>query len=216
MFTGIVEEVGAVRQIVLNGKGKQFQFSCKKICPEIKLGDSISCNGVCLTATELRNDGFTAFAVEETLSKSILNAVKVGDPINFELALRPDSRLGGHYVTGHIDGRAVVSGINVFADKSREMSLTISQELIRYCIKKGSVALNGVSLTIADVQVNQLVIALIPHTLDNTNLGKLKVGNTINIEVDMMGKYAEKMLAPYTSSNKGVTEEMLTKLGYHA
>jgi len=217
MFTGIIQEIGTVIRTTPRGQGKELEFSCKSIYSELKVGDSVACNGVCLTVSELRKDiGFKAFAVGETLSRSNLSKIKTGNAVNFELSLLPDSRMGGHYVMGHVDSVTQVIKVQVFPDQSREIFVHIPDDLIRFCVEKGSVALNGVSLTIAEMKKNHLKVALIPHTLRETNLSQAKVGDLLNLEVDILGKYAEKLLRSYLPDKSNVTEEYLASLGYHA
>ena len=214
MFTGIIQEIGVLSQKIPSGKGSFLDFSCSKILPELKLGDSVCCNGICLSVTQLHGKGFKVFAVEETLRRTNLKDLRIGEQINLELALLPDTRLGGHYVTGHVDGTAIVSSIKVFSDKSRELSITYAKDLRRYFIEKGSIAINGVSLTIAHISGQQLTLAIIPITLEHTNLLKAQVGTRLNIEVDMMGKYIENFLNPYISS-KSISKSTLASLGYN-
>ncbi|MFC1586390.1 riboflavin synthase [Fibrobacterota bacterium] len=215
MFTGIIQEVGKAVRITHIGKGRQLDFSCHAIGKDLEVGDSVCCNGVCLSVTELLSGGFRAFAVDETLSKSNLKGLKPGDLINLELALQPNSRLGGHYVTGHVDGEAVVSRVKKESNGSRELTVTVPGGHVRYCIQKGSVALNGVSLTIAAMRDDKLTVALIPITLEHTNLSLAAAGASLNLEVDMMGKYVEKLLDPYLPA-RGISKDSLQKLGYHA
>lgn len=215
MFTGIIQEVGSVVRISSRGEGKEIEFSCHEILPELKQGDSVCCNGVCLSVTSVLKTGFKVYAVEETLKKSGIGSLSSGMAINLEPALRLDSRMGGHYVTGHVDGQAVLSSIKHFTDGSKRLSVTLPSELLKYCIAKGSIALNGVSLTIAEISGRQLSIAVIPITLAHTNLGGVMEGQRLNIEVDIMGKYAEKFLSPYTGSS-ALTLKKLKTSGYHA
>jgi riboflavin synthase len=217
MFTGIIQEIGTVLRITPRERGKELEFSCRNIYPELKIGDSVACNGVCLTVSELRTGiGFKAFAVGETLSRSNLSKIRIGDTVNFELSLLPDSRMGGHFVMGHVDSVTEVIKVQVLPDESREIFVSIPNDLTRYCVEKGSVALNGVSLTVAEMNKNHLKVALIPHTLRETNLSQVKMGDLLNLEVDIMGKYAEKLLRSYLPDKPNVTQEYLASLGYHA
>ncbi|MBF0431633.1 MAG: riboflavin synthase [Fibrobacteria bacterium] len=216
MFTGIIQEVGKLVRATSKGRGKELAFSCSKILPEIHLGDSVCCNGVCLSATHILDTGFNAFAVGETLSKTNLGKLQAGHEVNMELALLPTTRLSGHYVTGHIDGLAVVSSIQKFSDGSIEMTLTMPDSFSRYCIPKGSVALNGISLTIAKLQGRQLTVAVIPVTIAHTTLNKVTVGSSLNLELDIMGKYAEKLLGPYKPDGGSLSLQKLNQMGYDA
>ncbi len=216
MFTGIIQEIGTLVQSVPGGRGKKLEFACPTLRPKIQLGDSVSCNGVCLTATHFSANSFTAFAVGETLTRSNLDGLRAGAPINLELALTPETRLGGHFVMGHVDGLATLQHIKNFADGSKEITFTFPASLSKYCIEKGSVALNGISLTIAHIEGNQLTVAVIPATLQHTNLPTLHVGQDVNFEVDMLGKYVEKMLAFQNPSKQSLTTLKLMEMGYNA
>jgi len=197
MFTGIIQEVGSVDVCSPMGQGVKFEFACKKIHSELNLGDSVCCNGVCLSVTEITRGGFCVFSVKKTIESTNLKKLKVRDPINMELALLPSTRMGGHYVSGHIDGTASVSKVHELSDSSKEITLKVPENLTKYCIMKGSVALNGVSLTIADIKSTELTIAVIPVTLAETNFYQVSPGSVLNLEVDIMGKYAENLLGAY-------------------
>lgn len=216
MFTGIIQEVGTLTGSVPQGMGRQLEFSCPGIVSELQHGDSVSCNGVCLTVAEVFSRGFRAFAVSETLNKSNLGKLSTHSKINLELALLPTTRLGGHFVSGHVDGQAVATVIKSFSDGSRELTFRIPEPLVNYCISKGSVALNGVSLTIASIEGSLLTVALIPVTLTGTNIGLVTQGQSLNLEVDMIGKYLHKLVGPYVPAEKGISEKLLTNLGFHA
>jgi riboflavin synthase len=195
MFTGIVEEVGVIRERIPVGPALRFRLTAPRVAQGLKPGDSVSCNGVCLTAEEIFPDGFTATAVPETLQRSTLGAISKGDAVNLEAALKAGSPMGGHIVQGHVDGVAEVSGWKDLPDGSgRELGIRIPDASARYCVEKGSLALHGVSLTIAGIEGGSIRIALVPHTLSHTNLGRMKAGDRLNFEVDLIGKYVEKLL----------------------
>ena len=189
MFTGIIEEVGRVNRI----GGGSLVIDCHKVLEDVQLGDSIAVNGVCLTVTHFDKSSFTADVMPETVRRTSLAELKKGSPVNLERALTLASRLGGHIVSGHIDG---TGEIVKFADEGNAILMTISAgpELLRYIVEKGSVALDGISLTVAKVTDSDFTVSLIPHTREVTNLGSKKTGSPINIETDVLGKYVEKML----------------------
>ena len=189
MFTGIIEEVGHVNRI----GGGSLVIDCHKVLEDVQLGDSIAVNGVCLTVTHFDKSSFTADVMPETVRRTSLAELKKGSPVNLERALTLASRLGGHIVSGHIDG---TGEIVKFADEGNAILMTISAgpELLRYIVEKGSVALDGISLTVAKVTDSDFTVSLIPHTREVTNLGSKKTGSPINIETDVLGKYVEKML----------------------
>ncbi|MDB5104550.1 MAG: putative riboflavin synthase alpha subunit [Fibrobacteres bacterium] len=195
MFTGIVEEVGVVRERIPVGPALRFRLTAPGVAKGLKPGDSVACNGVCLTAEEIFPDGFTATAVPETLQRTTLGSVSKGDAINLEAALKAGSPMGGHIVQGHVDGVGEVSGWKDLPNGSgRELTIRIPGAFTRYCVEKGSLALHGVSLTIAAIEDDSIRIALVPHTLSHTNLGRLRAGDPLNFEVDLVGKYVEKLL----------------------
>jgi diaminohydroxyphosphoribosylaminopyrimidine deaminase/5-amino-6-(5-phosphoribosylamino)uracil reductase len=207
MFTGIVEEVGLVGQIVANEKGQEIQILCSKVLSDLALGDSISCNGACLSVTELDNKGFKVYAVAETLSKTALKSWKEGTSVNLERAMLPTTRLGGHWVSGHVDGIGTVHKIETLEDGSWEFTVDLPSEQSRYCISKGSITLNGVSLTIANLEPNKVAnrvqVALIPITLEKTNLSKCQEGDPIHVEVDLLGKYVERLFPQLQNRDLG-------------
>jgi riboflavin synthase len=195
MFTGIVEEVGVIREKIPVGPALRFRLTAPGVAQGLKPGDSVSCNGVCLTAETIFPDGFTATAVPETVARTTLGAMGNGDAVNLESALKAGSPMGGHIVQGHVDGVAEVAAWKDLPDGSgRELSIRVPETFTRYCVEKGSLALHGVSLTIAGIDGDRIRIALVPHTLSHTNLGRMKAGDRLNFEVDLVGKYVEKLL----------------------
>jgi riboflavin synthase len=185
MFTGLVQATGTVAAI----GGGRLRVDAPGL--DLREGDSVAVNGVCLTATEVADHGFAADVVEETLSRSSLGALAAGDSVNLELPLRPSDRLGGHIVQGHVDG---VGAVESLGDHGA-LRVTASPELLRYVVEKGSIAIDGVSLTVAEVDDDGFSVALIPETLERTTLGGAEPGRPVNIEVDVVAKYVEKLVA---------------------
>tara|TARA_B100001029_G_C14881715_1_gene350316 strand:+ start:94 stop:750 length:657 start_codon:yes stop_codon:yes gene_type:complete len=193
MFTGIVEEVAQINKIINKDKGKSFNILAQKVMDDLKVGDSIAVNGVCLTVSNCGVDNFSMDLVEETLEKSNLGELIKGDFINLERAMQASDRFGGHIVQGHVETLGVILDKQV-KDDAANMSIGLEPEWIRYCIPKGSITLDGVSLTIASINENILDIALIPHTLKNTTLGMKSKSDTVNIETDVIAKYIDNLL----------------------
>lgn len=208
MFTGIVEEIGKIQAI----NDKSIEVVCKKVLSDTKIGDSIAVNGVCLTVTKLDNNYFKADVSPETFRVTAFHNLKAGSIVNLERAMTPTSRLGGHIVSGHIDGVGKVLSIT----NNKEfynLELELNSDLSKYIIQKGSITVNGISLTIAAVSGNQIDIAVIPHTYESTNLSSLKNRDLVNIESDIIAKYVEKFLS--TRDNKSsVDMEFLQRNGF--
>ena len=195
MFTGIVQAVGEVRAITPRGGDVEFLFGVGSLGLEgVAIGDSISVSGCCLTVTRLTSDAFAADASLETLQVTTLGRWQSGQHVNLEKALRAGDPLGGHYVTGHVDGLATVVGSSADA-RSLRMEFEVSTPLSRYIARKGSVCIDGVSLTVNDVAKNRFGVNLIPHTLEVTTLGSCQAGTQVNIEVDIIARYLERMRA---------------------
>ena len=195
MFTGLVAAVGKVGAIERGADSAVFRFEVSDFLAEVKIGDSISVNGVCLTAVELGVDFFTADIMVQTLKLSSLGALAIGSEVNLELATRVSDRLGGHIVQGHVDGIATVSGITP-GEKWQRVDLVIPDHLMRYLQPQGSVCLDGVSLTVGELDDahNSISVWLIPETLAKTNLRNRKSGDIVNIEVDVLAKYVERLM----------------------
>ncbi len=212
MFTGIVEELGKIEGVSRNNNTALITITCRTVLSDAKLGDSIAVNGVCLTVTNLTTNSFTADVSPETMKVSTLNSLKSGDFVNLERAMKADGRFGGHMVSGHIDGR----GKFISAQKTGEfydIKFELNPEQAKYIVQKGSIAINGISLTIAEVNTNNIRIAVIPHTYENTNLKILNAGDFVNIEVDITAKYIEKFLS--TRDNKSrISLEFLQEHGF--
>ena len=184
MFTGIVEELGSVR----SRDGGKFTFNAKTVTDGVALGDSIACNGVCLTVTAYGDDWFAVDVVEESLARTSFDDLAVGDPVNFERPVRVSDRLGGHIVQGHVDG------VGTVRTAPPELSIACDPSLLRYMVEKGSITIDGISLTIVSVDDAGFTVALIPHTLEVTTMGARKAGDRVNLEVDVLAKYVERLL----------------------
>lgn len=193
MFTGIVAEVGKVTRCEQTDRGRRLMIEAPGITEDLEVGDSVAVNGICLTAVAVERPGFQMEAVAETLSRTNLGEAMEGSSVNLERPVRLGGRLDGHVVQGHIDGVGVVLGIQPEGD-SRRVALSVPEELERYLVYKGSVAVDGVALTVTAVTGGSFEVALIPHTLASTTLGSWKVGDKANIEVDILAKYVEKLL----------------------
>jgi riboflavin synthase len=194
MFTGLVQDIGSIESVEGGADGARLRIATP-LGAEIGLGDSIAVNGVCLTATEADASGFATEAMNQTLEVTVIGALEPGARVNLELATRADERLGGHIVQGHADGSGRV--LEVTEDGfARRVRVEISSELLRYVVDKGSIALNGVSLTVATLGDTWVEVSLIPETLERTNLGDAAPGDPLNVEVDVLAKYVERLLSP--------------------
>ena len=194
MFTGIVEELGSVRSIEERGENARIVISATVVTKGTNHGDSIAVNGVCLTALDIQPDSFAADVSRETLQRSTLGRLRPGAPVNLERAVTPATRLGGHIVQGHVDARGQFAGVEDHGE-SWTVRITYPKEIGRYLVFKGSVAVEGISLTIAALTEVFFEIAIIPKTWEVTNLSHLSPGDDVNLEVDVIGKYVEKLLA---------------------
>jgi riboflavin synthase len=192
MFTGLVEDLGTVVSVDRSGGGAVLTVE-SKLGPQIGEGDSVAVNGVCLTATGICGERFGFDVMRESLRRSSLGEIDAGSKVNLELALRADARLGGHIMQGHVDGVGVVTGI-AEDGFSRVVTVEAAPELLKYVVEKGSIAVDGVSLTVSRVDDTSFDVSLIPETLERTNLGATAVGRTVNLEVDVVAKYVEKLV----------------------
>ena len=193
MFTGIIEELGKVAAIEKQPDAIRLTIACKEVLSDLKRGDSISCSGTCLTAIEINDQGFTADVMLETIRRSSLDGVKVGDPINLERAMNATTRFGGHIVQGHVDG----VGEFVSREKSDNwdwVKIRLPKELMKYVVHKGSITLDGISLTVNDIDGDVIALSLIPETLRVTTLGYKNPGDKINVEADVLAKHVEKLM----------------------
>jgi len=195
MFTGLVQDIGTVESLERSGDGATLRIATA-LAPEIAEGDSVAVNGVCLTATSVDPTGFETEAMNQTLTVTALGGLEAGARVNLELAMKASDRLGGHIVQGHADGVGEVVAVEEdgFA---RRLRVALAPELLRYAIDKGSIALGGVSLTVAELGDSWLVVSLIPETLERTNLGEAKPGDRLNVECDLVAKYVERLAAPF-------------------
>ena len=211
MFTGIIEEIGIISEIVRQFSGMRIQIRAQKILDGLTVDQSVSVNGVCLTVVEIVQDFFWTDAVAETLAKSTFQQLKRNDRVNLERALRLQDRLGGHLVQGHVDGIGYIRNLT-HQSHSSMLTVEIHEDLARYTIPKGSIAIDGVSLTIADKNKNLINIAIIPHTLDQTILQFKKVNESVNIEVDFLAKYIEQFINQPGETK--ITSEWLKQQGF--
>jgi len=196
MFTGLVSELGTVAAISKGETSAVFTINAPSLISEIKLGDSVAVNGVCLTATNISGNTFTADVMVQTLSLTSLSQIIVNGPVNLELAAQLNARMGGHMVQGHVDGVATVVGLTP-GEKWAQFDIKVPDHLTKYIVNQGSICLDGVSLTVGEISDlnNVLTVWLIPETLERTNLSSKKPGDLINIEVDVLAKYVERLLA---------------------
>ncbi len=200
MFTGLVEDIGKVELLESGTEGARLRIATR-LAAEISGGDSVAVNGVCLTATAVNADGFGTEAMNQTLDVTALSRLGEGDRVNLELAMKASDRLGGHIVQGHTDGVGAVVSIedDGFA---RRLRVSLGSELIRYAVEKGSIALNGVSLTISALGEDWAEVSLIPETLERTTLGEAVVGDKLNVECDVVAKYVERMVQPFAGKER--------------
>ncbi len=213
MFTGIIEDKGKVLRLEGHGQAKRLRLELAAHLTELQLGDSISINGVCLTVMEKKDQTVELDLSSETLERTTLSGLKEGDHVNVERALRLADRLGGHIVTGHIDGTGVVSG------KRREMDflhlrVRIPPLFTKYVVPKGSIAIDGISLTVNECEGDEIRMTLIPHTLEKTTLIDKNVGDPVNVETDVLGKYVEKLLPRESGKPGGVDVSLLREYGF--
>lgn len=214
MFTGIVEEVGIVKEIVHQEEKSFISIKCSKVLENTKIGESISTNGVCLTVINIGKDYFQADVMGETLNRSNIGRLKNGSKVNLERALTLTSRLGGHIVSGHIDGVGEIVDIKK-EGISTWITIKAPYEILKYIVEKGSISINGVSLTVAYVDEVSFKVSIIPHTSYETNLIMNKVGEQVNLECDILGKYVEKLIGNKKDENKyNITEEFLISNGF--
>jgi riboflavin synthase len=214
MFTGIIEEVGQVIRIVGKNGSRRLTVSASQLSRELKTGDSVAVSGVCLTAVEITPESFAADLAEETWKRTSFSRIKKGALVNLELPMRADGRFGGHIVQGHVDG----TGKFVALDQIRGgddfwLQIEIPPELARYVIFKGSLSIEGISLTVAKIEGTRVSAAIIPHTVKMTNLKSLKAGDPVNLEVDLVAKYVEKMVRG-ESVNSSLTVDRLVSEGF--
>lgn len=215
MFTGIIEETGIVEKIYLGKASAVLTIGAEKVLEQTKIGDSISVNGICLTVTGLSLKSFSADVMHETLNRSSLSGLQCGSPVNLERAMPADGRFGGHIVSGHVDGIGKITKI-CRDDTAVWYTISASPVILKYIVEKGSVAIDGISLTVANVFPEYFLVSVIPHTMEKTILKEKRNGDVVNIETDLLGKYVEKLYcssAAFHGESK-ITKEFLTKNGF--
>ncbi len=216
MFTGLVEGVGRIKKIIFDGKGSLIEIFCPFSLEDARVGDSIAVDGVCLTVEELDRNAFKARLSPETLARTTFKYKKAGDPVNLERALRLGDRLGGHIVSGHIDGVGKILEIESLREFFR-IKIELPADLSQYLVEKGSIAVDGISLTINSCKGNFFELMIIPHTFKMTTLQYKKIGDLVNIEIDMIAKMVAKWLSPYLEkidSKGNLSLEFLKKYGF--
>jgi riboflavin synthase len=214
MFTGIIEEVGRVTNIGHENDNRRLRVSASNLVKELKKGDSIAVSGVCLTAVEITPNSFGADLAEETWNRTSFSRIKPGALVNLELPMRADGRFGGHIVQGHVDGTGKFLALEEIPGADNYwLRIEIPPELARYVIFKGSLSIEGISLTVAKVEETEATVAIIPHTTEMTNLKSLTHGDPVNLEVDMIAKYVERMMRG-DSANRSITIERLLREGF--
>ena len=218
MFTGIVEESGRIKRIEMNGNSGRIAICAKKVLEGTRVGDSIAVNGICLTATSLQEDGFTADVMAETFRRSSLGECQVGDAVNLERAMAANGRFGGHIVSGHIDGTGV---IREYRREENAVWVTIatSPEILSLIVEKGSICIDGISLTVATVSEHSFQVSIIPHTAVETTLIRKHTGDVVNLENDVVGKYVQRLLEGASLKTQAkekstLTMETLQELGF--
>lgn len=215
MFTGIIEETGRIAAIKRGAKSSALQIAANRIFGDLKVGDSVAVNGVCLTVTKIENRIFCADVMSETLSRSSLGELRENSPVNLERAMTADGRFGGHMVSGHIDGTGTVMRVER-DDNAVWYTIKAPEKIMRYIVEKGSIAIDGISLTVAKADRDNFSVSVIPHTMRETILNTKRVGNKVNLENDIVGKYIERFvqMTDKESERKGITAEFLTKAGF--
>ena len=217
MFTGIVEEIGIIEEVKRGQHSAVLKIRAEKVLEDVHLGDSIAVNGVCLTVTSFGGNVFSADVMHETLDRSSLKGMTKGKKVNLERAMAADGRFGGHIVAGHVDGTGTITGIRR-DDNAVWFTVKAAPEVLYYIVEKGSITIDGISLTVAAVGRDTFQVSTIPHTLAVTTLGQRKEGDIVNLENDIVGKYVEKFVrAPAPASNStegGLTKEFLIKYGF--
>ncbi len=214
IFTGIIEEKGTINRIDKGIQSSRIEIKARTVLEGTKIGDSIAINGVCLTVTSLGDHHFTADIMAETLAKTNLGQMNSGQPVNLERALRLSDRLGGHLVQGHVDGQGIIAEQKKM-DIATILRIKAEQDLLAYIVKKGSIAIDGISLTVADLLADSFTVSLIPHTFANTTLGYKKPGDSVNLETDIIGRYVERLLGNNSQREKsGMSKGFLAENGF--
>lgn len=216
MFTGLIEEVGTLRAVRRGAHSAVLSIGAETVLSGLKTGDSVAVNGVCLTVTAQDSGGFTADVMHETLNRSSLGALAPGSPVNLERAMAADGRFGGHIVAGHVDGVGTIAAIEQ-DDNAIWFTITAPEQVLRYVVEKGSIAIDGISLTVARVEPDRFAVSVIPHTAAVTLLGRRRAGDRVNLESDIIGKYVERLLRPapeLKTKESKLTMEFLSKHGF--
>lgn len=214
MFTGLIEEIGSVRHVVSGAEWGSIAIGCRNVLSGTKIGDSIAVNGVCLTVTDLKKDGFTADVMAETLHRSSLGTLRRGDPVNLERAMPADGRFGGHIVAGHIDGTGVLSRKERIGNAVL-LEISAAPAILYEIVEKGSIAIDGVSLTVVSVNESGFTVSIIPHTGAQTILLEKNTGSTVNLETDVIAKYVRRFTSPAPEEKKTtLTLDFLRENGF--
>ena len=214
MFTGIVEEVGKVARIEQHGENRRITVTAGNVPRELKTGDSVSVSGVCLTALDIKPGSFCADLAPETWERTSFSRIHQGATVNLELPMKADGRFGGHIVQGHVDGVGKLISLDRIADSENFwLRIEMPREIEKYTVHKGSICIEGISLTVAKIDRRECTVAIIPHTVEMTNLNSLKPGDPVNLEADLIAKYVEKMTSG-KSSESNLTVEELVRQGF--
>ena len=213
MFTGIIQEVGNFKRKVKENNKYKLEIEVNNFLEDISIGDSIAVNGVCLTVVDFNSNSFTVDVMPETVKSTNLDYLTKDSKVNLEKSLQPNSFMGGHIVSGHVDGTGVLKSLKD-EKNSKIFSFKITENISKYLVDKGSVALNGISLTIMDYSKDNLIVSIIPETIKSTNLKYLNIGDEVNIETDIIGKYVNKFLNENKTNKKEVNKQMLKENGF--
>lgn len=218
MFTGIIEEKGKIRKVLSGKESGSVEIKASDVLEGTKIGDSIAVNGVCLTVTSLKADGFTADVMPETLRRTNLGKLSIGAEVNLERAMAAGGRFGGHIVSGHIDGTGVIKSLKPEGN-AVWVSINAAPDILHLIVEKGSICIDGISLTVAYVDDKEFRVSIIPHTGSETTLLAKKAGDIVNLENDIVGKYIEKLIKPHSPTQEpekksGLTMEMLSEYGF--
>lgn len=215
MFTGLIEEIGIIRFLTMHGNGGVLSIKAKKVLENTKIGDSIAVNGICLTVTKLLSDGFEADVMPETIRRSSLADLTSGDQVNLERAMPADGRFGGHIVSGHIDGTGIITSLKK-ENNAVWVKIKASNDIMHLIAEKGSITIDGISLTVAIVSDSDFSVSIIPHTGAETTLLSKKIGDKINLETDVIAKYIDRIIyfKENTKQESGITEDFLKEMGF--
>ena len=213
MFTGLIEEIGKIRKIKVSGEGRYITVTAQKVLGDVKIGDSITVDGACQTVTEFGDDSFTVFASKVTCDVTTLGSLNEGSNVNLERAMSPASRFGGHIVQGHVDGKGKIDSISKDSNGVR-IDISAPDDILKYIVEKGSVTVDGISLTVVSLINSGFDLYIIPETISSTTLSEKKPGDEVNIEVDILAKYVEKMLGNSSTDRDKVLKRKLFEEGF--